>query len=195
MSNLTVNQLTASNPTTNLISVANGDTIYQPGSVIQVIQTYISTPTAVSVPNNRAAYTSIPDFFASITPKKSTSKILVQVRWFGEVTPVGATWDSMFGIKRNGNTVGQNTLSGAGDGAVGITCSSLSYYAGDASTTPETCYFDYLDSPATTSSLTYQVYINVCNNAATLYTNRTISSGNSSSEYGCSSITLWEIAQ
>jgi hypothetical protein len=193
MSNLTVNQLTASSGVTNLISVATGDTVYSVGSVVQVVNTTIYTPTAVTLPAATAANTNIPDFFATITPKKNTSRIYVQVRWYGEINPQSVNWDTMFGLKRNGTAVGVNPTQGGG--ATGISMAAISYYANDSATTPEICNFDFWDTPNTTSALTYQVYANCVVSTPTIFTNRTISASGTSTEFGSSTITLWEIAQ
>ena len=193
MSNLTVNQLTASDPATNLITMASGDTMYSLGSVVQVVNTTLYTPTAVTLPAAAATNTSIPDFFAVITPKKATSRILVQVRWFGELNPQTANWDTMFGLKRNGTAVGVNPNTAGG--ATGISMASLSYYLADAASTPEMMFFDFYDSTGVTSALTYQVYANCTSTTPTIYTNRTVTASSASYEYGSSTITLWEIAQ
>lgn len=192
MSNLTVSQLTASSAVTNLITVASGDTVYSVGSVVQVVNTTLYTPTAVAIPSSAAANTNIPDFFATITPKKNTSKIYVQVRWFGEMNPQIANWDTMFGLKRNGTAVGVNPNTGGA--ATGISMGALSYYANDANSTPEMCNFDFWDTPNTTSALTYQVYAN-STSTPTIFTNRVVAAAGAAYEYGSSTITLWEIAQ
>jgi hypothetical protein len=193
MSNLTVGQLSSNDPITNLITVSSGDTVYSPGSVVQMINTTLYTPTAVSIPVGAATNTNIPDFLATITPKKTSSRIYVQVRWFGELNVQTSNWDTMFGLKRNGTAVGVNP--GTNTGASGISMAALSYYLNDGSTTPEMMFFDFYDSPNTTSAVTYQVYANTGNAAFTLYTNRTVTASGTSSEYGSSTITLWEIAQ
>lgn len=193
MSNLTLGQLTSNNPISNLITVAAGDTIYSPGSVVQVVNTTIYTPTAVSIPNNAIAYTNVPDLIATITPKSVHSKIYIIVKWFGEFAATNIAWDSMFGIKRNTIPIGENPNTPAG-APRGIYMSSLSYYSNDASSTPETCVFDYYDSPSTVSPIEYQVCINSVY-AGTMYTNRTVTAGSAPFEYGSSSITVWEIAQ
>jgi hypothetical protein len=192
MSNLTVGQLSSNDPTTNLITVASGDTVYSPGSVVQMVNTTIYTPTSVSVPNNATSNTDIPDFLAAITPKKDTSRIYVQVRWFGELNPQTQNWNTMFGLKRNGVAVGVNPAATSGSAAYGISMAALGYYASDAASTPEMLYFDFYDSPNTTGATTYQVYVNTTGAALTLFTNRTVAVAG---EYGSSSITLWEIAQ
>lgn len=194
MSRLTVNQLQALNPTTNLISVAAGDTVYSPGSVVQVVNTTIYTPTAVALPSNAAAYTNVPDLVCAITPKSASSKIYIMVRWFGEFSTTNTAWDSMFGLRRNGTSIGENPGSVAAGSSRGIYAPALSYYAADGASTPETCVFDYFDSPTTTATLTYQVFINTTY-ASTMYTNRTVTAAGAAYEHGSSSITLWEIAQ
>lgn len=177
-------------PTGNRIVCADAGAIYSPGSVIQVIQSTFTTPTSVSLPNNAVAYTDIPNMFASITPTNSSSKIYVFVRWFGEMSPQTQIWNSMMGIKRNGTPVGNNPNTAGG--AVGIAMPILSYYASDANSTPEQCIFEYLDSPITTNTVTYQLYANTTGAAATLVNNRSYTAAY---EYGTSTITLWEIAQ
>lgn len=191
MSRLVVGQLQAADPTTNLISVASGDTVYSPGSVVQVVNTLITTPTAVTVAA-ALAKTSIPDLTCAITPKSASSKIYITVRWFGEFSSQTAVYQTMWGIFRNGTAVLDPT---SGGGASGISMASISYYAGnDGASTPEIAMFDYLDSPATTLQVTYSVYVETTA-AHTLYTNRTVTVGAVGYEYGSSSITLWEIAQ
>jgi hypothetical protein len=108
MSNLTVGRLSASDPITNRIDVAPGDTVYSPGSVVQMVNNTIYTPTAVAIPNNAVANTNIPDFLASITPKKSTSRIYVQVRWFGELSNVDMV-DILFNYNMYKNAKNKNT--------------------------------------------------------------------------------------
>ena len=100
----------------------------------------------------------------------------------------------MFGIKRNGTQVGLNPSGVGTNNSQGIAMASLSYYLNDANSTPEQCVFDYLDSPSTSSPVTYQVYVNSLA-AITLVTNRTYTAGTAGYEYGASTITLWEIAQ
>jgi hypothetical protein len=194
MSNLTVGQLSAINPTTNLINVASGDTVYSPGSVVQMAHTVIYTPTSVVLPNSPTANTNIPDLTVSITPKSASSRVYVQVRWFGEISPATTIWNTMFGLKRNGTAVGVNPNTNAGS-SHGISMAALSYYAGDASSTPETMYFDFYDTPNSTSAVVYQVYANNTETTPTIVTNRSFTAGGAQLEWGSSTITAWEIAQ
>jgi hypothetical protein len=192
MSNLTVSTISGSVASGNKVSIPSGQVLYAPGHVIQMVNTTIYTPTAVSIPANYQANTNIPDLTCSITPKATTSKVYVMVRWFGEWSIQTTNWDSMFGLKRNGTPVGVNPSSQTG--SLGISQAALGYYSNDGNSTPEMLYFDFFDSPASTSAVTYQVYANAVA-ATTLYTNRTVGSGATSFEYGSSTVTLWEIAQ
>jgi hypothetical protein len=192
MSNLTVGTISGSVASGNKIHIPSGQVLYAPGHVIQFVNTTLYTPTSVSIPANYIANTDIPSFNAVITPKATTSKIYVMVRWFGEWSPQTVNWEAMFGLKRNGTPVGVNPSSQTGPS--GISMSALSYYASDANSTPEMMYFDFHDSPASISAITYQVYAN-STAASTLFTNRTVGAGATSFEYGSSTMTLWEIAQ
>lgn len=191
MSNLTVSTISAPSTSGNQVSIPAPNVLYAPGHVIQVVNNTIYTPTAVAIPNNATANTNIPDFFAIITPKKTSSRIVVQVRWFGELSPQTSNWNTMFGLKRNGTAVGVNPNTAGG--ATGISMAALSYYASDAASTPEMMYFDFYDTPNSISALTYQVYAN-STETPTIYTNRTVAAGGAGLEYGSSTITLWEIA-
>jgi hypothetical protein len=197
MSTLATNSLTNINgtgtitlPTGNVLRGTDAGSIYCPGSIVQVVNNFFSTTSALSVPAGYTTFTDIPSFVATIAPKFNTSTILIQARWFGEFADQTPTWDAMFGVKRNGVAVGYPPSTGASQG---ITLAAASYYANDGSSTPETMNLTYVDSPATTSSITYQICI--CATAAhTLYTNRTVGSpGPAGYEFGTSMLTLMEI--
>jgi hypothetical protein len=167
--------VSASNITTGTLPFAQ----LPAGSVLQVVQ--VTSGTEVS-----ASSSTIADVMsASITPKFSTSKILVQATING-LSQNGAT--SSYGY---GSTVGllltdsSNTvLSRIFDSAAGRNFNStgLLYVATGA--------MNYLHSPATTSSFTYKIRIYNGNgvNSGIVYAN------NSGASYTNSSITLLEIA-
>jgi len=111
------------------------------GSVLQVINA--STSTNVNQTTTTLIDTGLT---ATITPKFSTSKILVTV--------------FQNGVAKNSNTTFEriNLLRGATllyslEGAVGVNGSVLPNYVGTVGTT-------YLDSPATTSATTYKTQFN-----------------------------------
>lgn len=163
-----------------------------PGQIIQVVNTYYTTPTSLSIPASSSTYTDVPGISATITPRSAASKIYMTVRWFGEWNGTTLSWEAMFNIKRNGTPIGLPPQPGTS--TLGIHMGSLSIYNSDADSTPETCFFDYYDSPATTSALTYQLAI-ASATAGTMFINRCVNATASGSyERGTSSITLFEIS-
>ena len=169
-----------------------GGITYIPGHIIQVVNTYLNTPFSQSVSGSFATYNDISGLAATITPKSINSKIYITVRWFGEYSSTDQAYNSMFGLKRNSSVIG---LTGVAN-LYGLHQPSISYTFTDVDSTPENCFFDYYDSPASISTLTYQVYICV-QTSQTLYTNRVVGASSASSptyERGTSSITLMEIA-
>ena len=160
------------------------------GSVIQVVNTYYTTPTSQSVTGG--AINNITGLEAIITPTATSSRILIFVRWFGEHGTYSANWEGMFGITRNGTAIGLPPQQGTN--IIGITSSVLSHNAADQDSTPESVSYHYLDSPGTTSALTYRAYF-IPQTTETLFTNRCVNPTTTASyERGTSSIMLMEIA-
>lgn len=190
MSTLRVDNLNSRTGTT--INVPTGTNFYAPGHIIQVVNTYYKTPTSLSIPASYNTYTDVPGISATITPRSVNSKIYMTVRWFGEWNGITLSWEAMFNIKRNGTLIGQPDPNGTN--TLGIHMGSLSIYNSDADSTPETCFFDYYDSPASTAALTYQLAI-ASASSGTMYINRCVNATTGNSyERGTSSITLFEIA-
>lgn len=190
MSTLRVDNINARTGTT--ISAPSGTTVYLPGHVIQVINTYLTTTSSISVSAGVSSTFDITGLSASITPKSISSKIYMTVRWFGEFGSTDGAYNAMFGIKRNGSAIGLVTNT------FGLTAAAQSYTFNDAASTPEMLFMDYYDSPSSTSTLTYQVYVGFLSANQILYTNRTaLDTGGGATigyERGTSSITLFEIA-
>jgi hypothetical protein len=153
-------------------SFPNG-AILPAGSVIQVVNTLSDTRTS----STSTSYTAATDLAATITPTSSSSKICVQYDVSYRVYN-NAGNDSMMviGISKDGGStvLAQNRLR--------------SYdYGGSGSITESSVSISFLDSPATTNALTYQVYIKL-----TAGLNATI---NNDTPEANSSVTLMEIAQ
>jgi len=107
------------------------------GSVLQVVQGTTTTGTTVSVSASYAAT----NLSASITPKFSTSKVLVMIN--GMMYANTGTGEPQGAIYRNGSNIGNFfTDLFSASGAIVGSASAI-----------------YLDSPATTSSTTYAFYI------------------------------------
>lgn len=193
MSELTVGQLKGLTVNNNTITVPSGHKLYAPGHVIQVVTLDNTGRASQGFSANTAM--DVYGMSLSITPKSASSKILVQARWFGEMTAADRVYNSVFGLTRNGTQIGRQTDPGS-TVINGITMAALSYEGTDASSTPETASFFITDSPATTSSVTYSVTF-ISDAGGTLYTNRAVGwSGQSSGfELGTSAMVLMEIAQ
>jgi len=159
------------------------------GKILQVVQTYYTTPTSQSI--SAQNYTDITGMSATITPSSTNSRIIIHARWFGENS---TTWDGGFGLKRNGTIIGAPPSPGSR--AALMTTGSLSYHlADDNNSTPETAQLWYVDSPSSTSSTTYTMWYSNTN-SMTLYINRTQGDTDSFNlERGTSAIILMEVGQ
>lgn len=125
----------------NGLTFPNLSTQTSAGQVLQVVQGTYATQEST----NSTSYVSR-GLTASITPKFSTSKILVAVSVVGGND--GYRWQ-YFTVYRNGTT---NIAGGSGNpGGYVSNGSSVTDYL-------ETVSFQILDAPATTSSTTYTLY-------------------------------------
>jgi len=191
MSRLVVDRLQGNAATGNKITVPSGHDLIAPGHTLQVVQKHLtgrySQGLTSSVTND------ITDFSATITPKSTSSKILIFARWFGEWSAADAVYNSVWGIKRSGIRIGEQPDPGA-TVCTGITGNARSYESADANSTPETMNLFYMDSPSTTSTITYNVWA-MYYGASTLYTNRVAGWANQvgSYELGTSTLILMEI--
>ncbi len=143
------------------------------GLVVQVVQS-VSTSTASTSAGSSYVTTG---HSASITPTSASSKILVTVTFSMKNS---AGYDSGFTIYRNSTNLAGTSTNFAHAGT----------YAGGE--TEFACSMQYLDSPASTSSTTYTVYMLNPGSPSTLTYN--IGQGNGS-QTGAAVITLLEITQ
>jgi hypothetical protein len=150
------------------------------GAVLQVVQT-AKTDTF----STGSSYAAVTGLSASITPTSSTSKILVTVS-LGALSAVNSSFK--MGMYRGATPIYVGDTAGSRTSVSAQSQTTNSYQAMFGA-------WSYLDSPATTSSTTYQVYIG-SNGSVTLYLNRTDRDTNTSTEdaRSASSIILMEIA-
>ena len=163
---------TAGDPTT--VEIASGHkltgaagSIVAPGQVIQLVQQ--QTNTQFSTTSNPYVDTG---FAASITPKFSSSKIYVIAGL------------NMYNNATNG--VSSTTLYRGGSRISDSATYGHAYGYSNSGSHVQHHTFTYLDSPNTTSSTEYKIYISCATNGGTLY----MCINNSSS-----TLTLMEIAQ
>jgi hypothetical protein len=160
------------------------------GSVLQVVQTRYKTANTFAV----NAFTDT-GLAASITPSSSSSKILVTGYMMGAANE-GGQEGNLFRLYRNTGS-GDAHVSDA-DGAavsnrIGV-FSQMPAFTGDnesLSTVP----YDYLDSPNTTSAITYKIYCRGYSSGYPVYINRSLSDiDRNFNNRGVCVMTLMEIA-
>ena len=172
-------------------TITNNGTANGFGKVLQVVQNHVNTLSSQSIVINTV--TNISNLSCAITPASTSSKILVSVRWNGESSTSG--FDNMFGLKRGSTEIGSSpTVSTRGYG-ISINLESNRLGATNDNSTQSRCAFEYIDSPATASAVTY--YMTVLNrfSALTLWNNKcAVDSDSSGFETSTSTITLTELS-
>lgn len=118
---------------------------------------------ALTQGNSYANWVDLTDFNVTITPQASTSKILVQLQ-FGALSQ--STNAIVFRLVRNGSVI---AFGDASSGRPQATVRSMR--EGDANHTRAHPTINYLDSPNTTSPVTYKIQW-MCEGSATIYVNR-----------------------
>ena len=134
-SNLSVNTLK---------TVAGLPLLNSTGSIIQVVYGDMGSNTATITSADNAV---IPNCSLSITPTRSTSKILLIAHVIHN-----AFYVSSFGFARNGTNIGGNNNTNSSN------VISINYHGESNSADQGYCIantYQYLDSPATTSAITY----------------------------------------
>lgn len=197
---LKVNQIESVNGNTD-ISVPTGEkivgadtgSIYAPGTIIQVKQAVFSSTKSSDTGNT---WENLSEFDISITPTTATSKFLLQLH-----AVVGMDyWQLSFRFKRG------STAVGIGDADSTRQRSTVTYNSYDVgATTPTSGGLQYgirpmsamyLDSPATTSDITYGVDWKGYSTSWTIFLNRSYGNYDSTSydDRPISTFTVMEVA-
>ena len=162
----------------NIEGATTADTIHIPGHVIQVQSTHTTTGITTT-----AAET---DFISvSITPKFNNSKILIQ----GHVSTVSNANHLNIKLYRDSTHIGHGTDGSAMNGIISGELDNNNFGANNNASSGAGG-LSYLDSPATTSSITYKLAL-YQPGTSTLYVNRSPSGYQGSS----TNLTVMEIAQ
>lgn len=148
MSTLTVQNLRGVSPS-NQITVPTGHKMYAPGHVVQIVQVVKTDAFTTS----SATPVDITGMSASISPTSSNSKVLVHVDLKWSINGHGDIY-----LLKNGTKIYYGDLYGVQSQA-----SLHGYGSGSYGTDYGLCYggIEYLDSPATTSSVTYKLQAGV----------------------------------
>jgi hypothetical protein len=186
MSELSIGQLRGLTVNSNTVTVPAGHTLYAPGHVIQVVQAIKNDAFVASVV---AGGITSAILSASITPTSSSSKVLVLVSAAG-----ASTTDSVFITLFKNSSV----ITNATGNAEGVRQRVTSGTVGGAGVRLNgSMTISYLDSPNTTSEITYDFRLSH-GSAATrsVFCNRSdLNDNNTADSRAISTITLWEIAQ
>ena len=183
MSELVVGSLKGLSSKGFVIDVASGSKLVQSGGILQVVQTVKTDNFSFST----TSYADITGLSATITPISASSKILITFA----LTVGGDTWNnggSAFQLVRNSTNIGVTTAVST------VTSTTNSSFFGpsqnDTKNMVETSNMMFLDSPATTSAITYKIQTRINTGTGTNHVNR-----NSNGSYGgISTITLMEVA-
>ena len=181
---------------TDVVAVWNGTawrniaaTTATSGSVLQVQSTTLTTIWSASVVSGGTS--DVTGLSAAITPKSTSSKVLVMVNMHGMVD-VSGSYRAYFAaqLKRGATLIGGGTAAGS---RVSINASGGYSPVPDINTNIS---FSFMDSPATTSATTYQVAAYSPFGATyTLTVNQFAADGNANTTGRLSStITVMEIA-
>ena len=163
------------------------------GKLLQV-QTDIETSHTACTPDSQLVFKDIP-LSKSITPSATSSKILVSFTLFGETS--NNSRDHYFRVKRaiSGGSTSFITAADQGNRTGTLLIGAMGLADSDAGPSPNIITMtDYLDSPSTTSAVTYTVQ-HTCHGINTFHMNRTVDTDNQDArEDGISWLTLKEIA-
>ena len=166
------------------------------GAVLQVQNTTLTAHTSQTV-SSSFTYEDVTNFNCAITPASASNKIVITAHIMGEGTIDDNRW--MLRIKRAISGGATSYIQGASSGnrsqMIGQFASH--YHADDNTDTPAT--FDlanYVDSPNTTSAITYTLQIAVRDSGGKdWHTNRCVMADDiSGGSVGVSWITLMEVA-
>lgn len=167
------------------------NSIEQPGRVLQVVSKTDGNAYAAGVSQNVWITWPSSRMNLSITPRSSSSKILVIVN-----ADLGnSSNDAAFRILRNGSPIATGNPPGTGNQLASGVTGML--YASDTNHSRRVVTVNYLDSPNSGSAITYDVQFN--SEGGTMFLNRAPAGSYQNGTYmfaaiGASTITLMEVA-
>ena len=157
------------------------------GNILQVVQA-VKTDTSST---NSATFSDISGLSVSITPTSTSNKILVSCNLF-----VSGVENSFAGFKvlRDSTAIGLGT--GASGSRTNVSMATAAINASSSAYGLTNASFEFLDSPSSTSSLTYKVQFGSMFNSVNTYINRphVISEDRAMEMYTSSQITVMEVA-
>lgn len=150
-------------------------------SVIQVVQAVQPARTTYS---SVTSWTNVNGMSASITPKFANSKIMIDVVVHASIS---SSTTINFRVLRNGSAIGVGNTGNTGQAGFRMENSNSSW--------ADVGVYKYLDSPATTSGVTYQLQVLPYYDGRAVTINNSAVGGAGDDYTVISTITLTEIAQ
>ena len=181
MSELSVGSLSGLAANSYVIDVAAGSQLTQPGMLLQVVSTTKTDVFSMS----STTFASITGLSATITPSSASSKILILAIIFGDHTSA-SSYSPHIQLLRDSTAI---SIGDAAGSRIQMTTTVGTLPQGRSGTGGA----NFLDSPATTSAITYGFQIRAPQGTA--YINRTTPDTDGTNfGRGVSTITLMEIA-
>ena len=162
----------------------HSNTAAVPGSILQVLQT-VKTNTFVS---SSSSWVDVTGWSVTITPKLSTSKILVTANGYTSHTDQNGF--AYLKLVRNGSDI---FLGDSRGNATRASADAAQQVAGTVAVWAKPVAISFLDSPATTSATTYTVQVK--NTVSTLTIGGTADTADGNRSNVPTTITVMEVAQ
>ena len=175
---------------TNRIVPRDGLPSGSSGGIIQVRSTTLTTQVSVTIASGaNTTFYDVSGLSVNITPTRADSKILVMVQM--NIGTDQSTQRIGVRLRRDSTTIGASTDTGNSENAATIT--SLEHHRVYQS---QSVNFHFLDSPSTTSSVTYKPQVAQENSGGSslVYINRVYANSNDTYYSGSSTITVMEVS-
>jgi myosin-crossreactive antigen len=173
---------------TNRIVPRDGLPSGSSGGIIQVRSTTLTTQVAVTVASGaNTTFYDVSGLSVNITPTRADSKVLVMVQMC--IATSQTTQRMGIRLRRGSTTIGASTASGNNECSIASLEAHRVYQSIPVS-------FHFLDSPATTSQVTYRPQVAQENSggASTIRINYVATNNDSSYYNGVSTITVMEVS-
>jgi len=173
-----------------LTAIRRAGLVGQAGNTIQTQYTQFTGTNTVAYASS--TNTKLTDLTVNITPTSTSSIIKIETFVTGELSNNSTHYNVVWFFYRDNTAL---VAPNAGNRPAGVQMGvARSYYAANASSTPESATYMYFDSPATTSQITYAVGLQSYY-AGNWHLNKTVDDTNDvDHERGISSICVTEIA-
>lgn len=159
------------------------------GGIVSVHQALNQTRSTIV--GTTSGYTDVTSLSVTLTPASTNSKFLIVARVFGEpASSDGHSWSMV--IFRNSINVNAGNTGVAGQQV--ISTAGSDYFNDDRNSTPQTWNATTLDSPNTTSAITYKVRMGNQGGTETFYLNGTVNASEEPAyERGSSELIILEL--